>query len=154
MKYTRPLLAISAGIVIYVLVSFFFGESGIGAYKFMETQKKVLTQSIESINQVTKSLELDIQALDNDWETIKLYAHELGYVQEGEHLIKLADYFEPGLSAFQRYEPGTPADIAKGDFLSDWACKLLGLFFGLFVFFMSKLNKKEKKEDFDNDFNF
>lgn len=132
MKASYILFSVTAGVFVYCCVSVFFGPSGKNAYKELQEQKETLVENIEKIEGISNSLKAEIKALDYDSEVIKMYAHELGLVSEGERLIKLADYIEPGLSAFQRYQSGTPYHVELPQSVPEWVSVFLGLLCVLF----------------------
>ncbi|MBO8457559.1 MAG: septum formation initiator family protein [Spirochaetes bacterium] len=143
MKASYILFSVTAGVFVFCCVSVFFGPSGKNAYRELQVQKVNLVENIEKIEGISKSLKAEITALDYDDEIIKMYAHELGFVCEGERLIKLADYIEPGLSAFQRYQSGTPYHVEEPQTVPEWVSAFLGLlcvlFFLLFFYNFQKV---------------
>ena len=143
MKASYILFSVTAGVFVFCCVSVFFGPSGKNAYRELQAQKVNLVENIEKIEGISKSLKAEITALDYDDEIIKMYAHELGFVCEGERLIKLADYIEPGLSAFQRYQSGTPYHVEEPQTVPEWVSAFLGLlcvlFFLLFFYNFQKV---------------
>jgi hypothetical protein len=84
-----------------------------------------------------------LTALTVDSDVIASYARDLGYVNNGEYLVKLT-----GLENLSVYtlETGDPVKAAGVICLPDWFCKLAGVIFGAAVFLIiSMLIKPGKK---------
>jgi Septum formation initiator. len=98
----------------------------------LENEKTRLSVHLASLNETNTDLNSRLQNLTADPDTISIYAHELGYVSEGEQLIKLAG-FSGGID--RDLMAGEPIIVKKPDFLPEWICKLLGLVTGGMTFF-------------------
>ena len=90
MNYVKFLLSISIGILVYVLVATFAGPDGIWAYNQLSEQKNVLSTNVEKVQKINDTLILDHRALENDVGIITSKARNLGFIYEGEKLVKIS----------------------------------------------------------------
>lgn len=112
-------------------------------------QKIRLTENLANLYMLNDDLEAKVDNLSADPDTISIYAHELGYISDGEHLIKLAG-FSGGVD--RKLITGTALTITKPRFLSEWVCKLLAIISGLTAFFLCFFVFSEKKNDHIQEF--
>ncbi|MDO5767831.1 MAG: septum formation initiator family protein, partial [Spirochaetales bacterium] len=70
------------------------------------------------------SLKLECTALQNDREVIEGLAKKLGYVSDGDKIVKIN-----GLSFEQEkiYDAGTPVKAREPEYLPEWVSKVLGI---------------------------
>ena len=92
MEKCRVLKSVAAGTVFYVLISFFFGTSGLLAERQMFEQKKDLVNYTNRIEKINNELKMEKLALQGDDEVIASYARKLGYVNNDEKLVKIKAY--------------------------------------------------------------
>jgi cell division protein FtsB len=90
MRIKRILISIALGTLCYVGISFVFGESGVLAEKQLIEQKDMLVANINTIQKTQDSLILKQKALTEDTEVIASYAKQIGYISEGESLLKIS----------------------------------------------------------------
>jgi len=124
MKRFRFLAASCAGTLIYVLISLVGGKDGFWAQKQLEQQKMLVSAHTASIQKTTDELKLECLALEKDNDVIAAYARKLGYVGEGEKLVKIS-----GLAAkeTQIFDPGTVIKYPPVKYIPEWICKVMGL---------------------------
>jgi len=136
-KMFRVLVAALAGTGIYVLVSLTCGTDGMWADNQLREQKRILSARAEEIQKINDSLTLEYKALDKDPDVIAGFARKMGYVRDGEKLVKIN-----GLIAIDEYhfETGTPVKSIEPYTLPEWFCKLSGLlmFFVTYLYLMVK----------------
>ncbi|MBR1402727.1 MAG: septum formation initiator family protein [Treponema sp.] len=134
-KMFRLLVAALAGTAIYVLVSFTCGRDGIWADGQLREQKRILSARADEIQKINDSLTLEYKALDKDPDVIAGFARKMGYVRDGEKLVKIN-----GLIAIDEYhfETGTPIKSIEPYSLPEWFCKVSGLlmFFVTYLYLM------------------
>jgi len=133
---------------IYSLVSFFFGAKGIYAQRQLEQEMNNVAKNIKSIKQKGVELDILIKNLTSDEETIKIFAHDLGYVSENEGIIKLTS-FKPDVLGDVKY--GSVVKIRKSAFISDTLCKKFACLMGLISFIIEMLilksyDRKEREQ--------
>ena len=133
----RVLVAALAGTVIYVLVSFTCGKDGIWADGQLREQKRILSARADEIQKINDSLSLEYTALEKDPDVIAGFARKMGYVRDGEKVVKIN-----GLINIDEYhfETGTPVKSIEPYTLPEWFCKLAGLlmFFVTYLYLMLK----------------
>ena len=108
-------------------------------------QKTKIESNLNTLYLLNEDLDARFSNLSADPDTISVYAHELGYVANGEKLIKLAG-FSGGID--RNFESGTALQIKKPDFLPEWICKFFGLFSGIAAFFVLTFIFSGKKYDY------
>ena len=144
MKKIHILLSASIGTLIYVLVNLFFGSSGIWAESQLIKQRNLLSENVISIQKINNELELEYTALLNDPEVIASYAHSLGFVQDGEYIVKFTGI--PTMSE-KVYSAGKYYVCQPVEFVSERVCKILGLsVFVLCMILFTLFNLSDKKK--------
>ncbi|MBB6478900.1 septum formation initiator family protein [Spirochaeta isovalerica] len=102
MKWSILLYSLLAGLVVYSLLVFAGGDTGLSAMVRAESYKKLLTENLEEIREINRELTVDFDALSSDNELIKVKARALGYYEENDHLVHI-DRWNPGAD---EYRPG------------------------------------------------
>ncbi len=136
-KLFRLLAASLAGTFIYVLISFTCGVDGIWANDQLREQKRILSARADEIQKINDSLSLEYTALEKDGDVIAGFARKMGYIRDGEKVVKIN-----GLIAMDEYhfETGTPIKAVEPYCLPEWFCKMAGLlmFFVSYLYLMVK----------------
>ena len=142
MKKLRFLIPLLISIMVYVGINFIWGQNGIWALKQITQQKLELNNTIEKLESLNKELEMLRIEFSVDKEAIASYAKKIGFVAEGEKIVKIsgiAKDLEPVLDCGSLYH------ITPIDFLPEWAIKVLSLvsFIITYAFiFLRQLSKK------------
>ncbi len=148
----RLLLASAAGVFFYVLISFTAGRDGLWAFEQMKTQRRLVSSRTVALKSINDELTLEQIALEKDMDVIASYARKLGYVKEGEKLIKVS-----GLGIQQKglYDPGKVLKVENVRYISEWICKLTGIVFFVLVYIIflladyrkesQKINKRQNQ---------
>ena len=76
----------------YSFLSMCFGPRGFFARQQLRRQYTALVQHVQLLSDIGEDLNIRIANLSSDPQTIAVYAHELGYVQKNERLIKLMNF--------------------------------------------------------------
>lgn len=146
----KVLVSICIGTLLYVLMSIIGGQNGIWAMKQLEEQKQAISIHTAEIEQTNDMLNLEYNALKKDMDVIASYAKRLGYVAEGEKLIKisgLAPYFEP------IFDYGFVLKSKPVVYIPEWICKSCGFVFFILCFTLMLLkdvaNRPYTKENED-----
>ena len=128
MTRCRFLIAACVGTFFYVLLSFIGGRDGLWATEQMQEQKRILSANASSIQKTYDDLYLEKIALQKDMDVVAAFARRLGYIREGEKLIKIS-----GLAPneTQIYDAGTVVKHTEGEFIPEWICKSVGV--GIFA---------------------
>lgn len=120
-KYIVPIFI---GTLVYCLLLLTVGPKGIWPMKQLEKEIAILTNNVVLLSNIEKELSIQVQNLTADPDTISIYAHEIGYIADGEKLIKLSG-FTGGIN--RNITPGITVQRGLTLFLPDWTCKLFGL---------------------------
>lgn len=114
--------------LVYTLLTFFFGAKGIYTQKKLEEELKNVVKNVNMINQKGEELDVMIKNLTSDEQTIKIFAHDLGYINEGEGIIKLTSF---NTDPLRDVSCGDAITIHKPTFISDSLCKRFAFLMGL-----------------------
>ena len=125
------LIAACLGTLCYVAVSLVGGRDGIWAYRQLKEQKQVISLNTAEIEKINEELKIEKTALQSDSDVIMSYARKLGYVAEGEKLVKIS-----GLPNRETriYEHGTAVYHEESRYIPEWACKSAGLVMFVLMF--------------------
>lgn len=89
MKAVKYLFALWVGTLVYVSFSFFFGATGISAYRQLGQEQDKLEANLESLKRINRELDDTMNALRYDRDTLSVYAREQGYASPGERFIRI-----------------------------------------------------------------
>ena len=130
MSKIKALTAVFWGTLAYVLLSFFGGQDGLWAERQLEAQKREISLRTAGLARINTELQLEYQALKSDPEVIASFARKLGYVSDGEKLVKIN-----GLPAIAQpvYDTGTVLKRSEVRSIPEWVCKLTGICIAVLV---------------------
>ena len=86
------------GFVVYALLTFFFGRSGIARLNEMEQHRALLERNIIELEDIGVALENKRDALLHDTEEIAMLARRLGYFKNSDVRVITPDRTFPPLS--------------------------------------------------------
>jgi len=138
----KILFSVSLGILIYVIVSVLGGPNGFWAMKQLEQQKQQISLHKAELDKLNMELQIEHSSLKNDNDVIAAYARKLGYISEGEKLLKisgLTPYYTP------LYDAGTVMKSVPVSFIPEWICKLFGCIVGILMFILLMLKDISKE---------
>lgn len=120
----RFLVAAWVGTLFYVLISYFGGRDGIWAQNQLLEQKRLLSTNAASIKKTNEELLLEKVSLQKDPDVIAAYARKLGYVQEGEKLVKIS-----GLAVHetQIFDAGSVMKHVESKYIPEAYCKVVAI---------------------------
>ena len=97
----------------------------------MQEQKQTLSAHTAKIEKTNGELSLEKIALEKDLDVIASYAKKLGYVSEGEKLVKLS-----GLAAREVhiFDPGTVERHHEVSYIPEWICKFISFLVVVLVY--------------------
>jgi cell division protein FtsB len=102
----RRLFAIGfAAFALASLAIFFFGDSGLSAFRGMSQYALSLTANVEALKQRNQDLEARLQKLRTDRQSIVVLAREVGMYEPGDAVVKLVG------------RPPSSENFAMGDLL-------------------------------------
>ena len=123
MNRCRLLYAAFFGVIFYVLVSMLCGSDGIWARNQMLDQKRQLSAHTAEIEKINEDLTMEKIALLNDMDVVAGYARKLGYIYEGEKLVKITGLPE---REARIYDAGLVLKHKKVQSMPEWFCKSVG----------------------------
>lgn len=141
----RILISLALATFCYVSLSFIFGESGLLAEKQLERQKDLLVANINEIQKTQDSLMIKQSALSQDTEVIASYARQIGYVSEGESILKII-----GIPSTKQKQLEIGKKYLKTEivFIEEWITKSCGIaLFVLSYFILFLISLKSKNQD-------
>jgi len=131
MERFRLLAAFFTGTLFYVIMAVVGGRDGIWAASQMREQKQVLSAHVAEIEKTNNELTLEKIALQKDSDVIAAYARKLGYVGDGEKLVKIT-----GMPSRETriFDPGTVIHHEEAKYIPEAVCKISGLVIALLVY--------------------
>jgi cell division protein FtsB len=145
MKSLKFLLPVFMGTLVYTTLSICIGPRGMWAMKQLSAERQQLADNLESLHEINSDLDARFQSLSADPDAISVYAHELGYVYEGERLIKLAG-FTGGID--RTFDCGSALSVSVPRFLPEWLCKFFGFFTGFCSFLLFSFIITHRNHDY------
>ena len=141
MEKCRFLTAVLVGTLFYVILAFVGGRDGLWAQSQLQKQKQKLSAHTAQIEKNYDELSLEKLALQKDSDVIAALARKLGYVSEGEKLVKIT-----GLPSREThiFDPGTLVRHHEVKYIPEWLCKssaLTIMILAYFVLFLADLQK-------------
>lgn len=127
----KVLFSLLIGTVAYTAISGVAGLNGVYAYRKLVEEKKAVAQRTSEIQSVNEGLALEYISLLKDKDVIGGFARALGYVNDGEVIVKIN-----GLPPYQRalYDIGTARKRTSIPTISESSCKIVGVIFGVLTF--------------------
>lgn len=131
MVKVKYLFSLLAGTCVYVLLSITCGQNGIWAQRQLEDQKRIISAHAQEIQKKNDELHLEKTAMRDDMDVVAAYARKLGYVFEGEKLVKIKGL---GVSDSLMYDMGTVLKSTPVASVGEWFCKGAAAGVGLLIF--------------------
>lgn len=122
--YLKVITPIFVFAFVYSFLSICFGPRGFFACRQLRRQRDVLVRHVQSLSDIGEDLNIRIANLSSDPQTIVMYAHELGYVQKNERLIKLMNFSG---TAERTEDTGVAYLIEAPRYLPDAVCKTIAV---------------------------
>ncbi|PIE97472.1 MAG: hypothetical protein CR988_07760 [Treponema sp.] len=129
-NYFRILLPVFFTVLSYCCLSFFFGSKGLYVQKTLQKHKELMKEHLNELYLTGAKLDECIANLSYDYDTIKVYANALGYVNEGEMMIKLANF---KAKVNHEYSAGKPIVLGEIEFMPDKTLKTMAVSVGILV---------------------
>ena len=146
MKVSRYLIGLWTVIVVYSLLSFFYGPGGLYAYEQLLAERERQFDNLRELSAINDELKRARNSLIYDRETILAHARQLGFGQEGERHLRVVGFREinnPHNTAGRVFYAAAP------DYLPDRVIIIISLSAGLIVLALLLLagliNAKERQ---------
>jgi cell division protein FtsB len=133
-------LSLYAALVLYCVLSAFFGQAGLIAYRKLEERKAAMAANLSLLAAQRESLNAELESLKSDPDRAALEARSLGYLRKGETEVILMDRVDQ----VKRFDPGSVLPIAESAGISDMALKEIA--FGAFLAVLAFLCAPHKKK--------
>ena len=127
----RFLIAACVGTLFYVVLSFVGGRDGLWATEQMQRQKMLLSVNTAEIQHTNDQLSMEKIALQKDMDMVAAYAKRLGYIHEGEKLVKISGL---ATNETQIYDAGTVLKHTESEFIPERLCKGVGVIVFLLLY--------------------
>jgi len=136
-------LAVSGyiGIVVYCFLSLFWGPMGIHAYSELESRVGQMKENLISLETLHEGTLAHLESTQSDPETLTLEARSLGYVTDGEVVVRMG-FPESNISP-QNLGALVPYIAPQGS--DDTELKTISIVVALCVFFFSLMIREPKK---------
>ncbi len=135
MNSFKLLFSVSFAILVYITISIIGGQDGILAYNQLEEHKIVLAQNYSALSQTNSQLLIDTMALKEDKTVLASYAKRMGFVHDGEVLMKISGFADSPVFV---YNAGSKVLRPEILFISDQSAKFVGftIFLAMNIMFM------------------
>lgn len=133
-------LSLYAALALYCVLSVFFGQDGLIAYRKLEERKVAMAANLNLLAAQRESLNVELESLKSDPDRAALEARSLGYLRKGETEVILMDRVEQ----VKRFDAGSVLPFAQSAGISDAALKEIA--FGAFLAVLAFLCAPHKKE--------
>jgi cell division protein FtsB len=131
MKIFKYLFAFWTAIVVYSVFTFFYGQGGLSAHNQLLTEREQQMANIRDLWVLNEELEKTKNNLLYDYDTLLVYARQMGYGYEDERFVRIV-----GLGNSKNI-PANAGKVYKSkdpDFIPDKNIKIAALCAGLLVF--------------------
>jgi cell division protein FtsB len=131
MKIFKYLAAFWTAIAVYSIFTFFYGQGGLSAYSQLLSEREHQMTNIKNLWVLNEELEKTKNNILYDYDTLLVYAHQMGYGYEDERFVRivgLGNSKSVPAVAGKVYKPKNP------DFILDKNIKIAALCAGLLVF--------------------
>jgi cell division protein FtsB len=131
MKIFKYLAAFWTAIAVYSIFTFFYGQGGLSAYNQLLSEHEQQMANIRDLWVINEELEKTKNNLLYDYDTLLVYARQMGYGYEDERFVRIVGLRNSKSApavAGKVYKPKNP------DFIPDKNIKITALCAGLLVF--------------------
>jgi cell division protein FtsB len=135
---SRIIISLYLGYVVYSILMFVYGQSGLTALDELKNYRDKLVTNIEEIQETNRRLHVELDLLRSEAEYIRLESRRIGYFESDEGVIYVDGYEN-------RRNHYTVGRIIRWEISEDGRKRLfrsLGLAAALFVFLIMTLAKR------------
>jgi len=143
MRFSKYLIGLWAGIVVYTLFSFLSGPAGLSAYNYLLAERERQLDNIKDLGYLNEDLDRTKNNLLYDEDTLLIHARQMGYGHNDERFVRIVGLGSPKIT---HTTAGKVYSASYPDFVSDKYIKITALCVGLLVFsFLLMLDIIEKR---------
>jgi cell division protein FtsB len=131
MRVFKYLIGIWTAVAVYTLFSFLGGPKGLSSYNYLLAEKERQLRNIEDLEIINEELERTKNNLLYDYDTLMVYARQMGYGQEDERFVRIV-----GLGNIKN-TPATAGNIYTAQdpsFIPDKNIKIAAICSGFLIF--------------------
>lgn len=149
--YFKIVSAVFATVICYTMLTCIYGKKGYYTQKALAAQIAEMRVHVENLQQTEMLLSDKVLNLSYDYDTIRIYANELGYISEGQRMIKLQNKNGADIHEFS---PGKYLVLPEISYMSDTVIKTISASLGIIVVLIQMLYayKKQGSEKISYDF--
>ncbi len=140
----RILFPLAVGFLFSSLLIYFFGDSGIVAYRAMAAYRESLNANVGSLISLNDRLKGELDGLQEDPWKLEVLAGELGLYREGDRVIRL----EGTAASPVTYEAGNLLKLSRRNVTRNPMLKAAGLGLAVFIgiFSLTAARARRKRE--------
>ena len=131
MKMAKYLFVLWTGIFVYVLLSVFWGPTGLSARHQLEREQERQQANIEHLRQINRELEDTMNSLLYDMDTLAIHAREQGYASQQERFIRIVGL---GVNQKNLTSYGELVIAAEPHYVSDRIIRIIALCSAISIF--------------------
>jgi cell division protein FtsB len=131
MKIFKYFLALWTSIAVYTIFTFFYGQGGLSAYNQLLSEREQQMTNIKDLWVLNEELEKTKNNLLYDYDTLLVYARQMGYGYEDERFVRIVGL---GNTKNSQVAAGKIYKLKVPDFIPDKNIKITALCAGLLVF--------------------
>lgn len=137
MRFVRYMLVPWTAVVVYAFFSFFLGQNGLYARKYLEMERIRLLENQKSLENIKKDFQKTRNNLLSDQDSLSVYMRQLGYGTGDEQFVRIKGL---NVALGTDMSAGKVLYVTSPEFVSDKAIKIISALFGLAVllFFLVK----------------
>jgi cell division protein FtsB len=130
MRAAKYLFAVWAGVLIYVMLTVFFGARGFYAQSQLEKEYKKQEENIGTLGLMNRKLKDFVNFLMTNEDTLLVYAREQGYASPQEHFVRIVGL---GINQQNITNPGSVFIAAEPQYTPNWLFGLISFCAGLTI---------------------
>ena len=130
MQAAKYLFAVWAGVLIYVMLTVFFGAKGVYAQYQLEKEYKKQEENMVNLGLINRKLKDFVNSLMYNEDTLLVYAREQGYASPRERFVRIVGL---GINQQNITNPGTVLIAAEPQYTQNWLFGLISLCTGLTI---------------------
>lgn len=138
----KLLFAVWSAAVVYASGIFLFGTAGVATTHALEAEQKRLSDNLEELRGINRSLHGELEAVRDDGDTIAMYAGELGYAEKETRAVRISGLVP---AVRRNYMAGSIALARAGGGVDELSLRIVALGAGLFVFLIELLASRNRK---------